>query len=454
MLLELRTSEESTWTTEGRSRGGEGAKPLPQPHGAPLEHGAIDQDKVSWLTGKAKMSHFHEVGSAAVARTEMQIAWPATAGSATSTLPEQSSLLRPGTSKGREGASLSFPEKVAVPHPDRGRRADHGSDIVNKAASELRAQVRSMTWEAEDVLSLVLVDADAQPLPTWEPGAHVDLKLPGGFVRQYSLCGDPKQLGSYRIAVLFERHGRGGSAVVHTQMRPGDWVALEGPRNHFQLFPSSSYLFIAGGIGITPILPMVAAVDREGAAWKLLYGGRSRSSMAFLEELASYGKRVTVVPQDEEGLLPLDAWLNTPRPGTLVYCCGPEPLLSAVEALCDGRWPPGSLQVERFTPRRWETAGNEGTVADAATTFEVECRASGIVVEVKPGCSVLQALRSAGIAIPSSCEEGICGTCETKVLSGLPDHRDSILSHTEQAKSGSMFVCVSRSRSPRLVLDC
>jgi ferredoxin-NADP reductase len=311
-----------------------------------------------------------------------------------------------------------------------------------------------MTWEAEDVLSLVLVDPEARPLPVWEPGAHVDLHLPGGLVRQYSLCGDPRQSSSYRIAVLFERCGRGGSAFVHTQIRPGDTIGMNGPRNHFRLLPSSGYLFIAGGIGITPILPMVVAADWEGADWELLYGGRSRASMAFVDELADHGKRVTILPQDEQGLLPLDTWLSMPRPNTLVYCCGPEPLLTAVESLCSENWPLGSLQTERFAPRSAERSDECDDASDGDVPFEVECRASGTVVKVDAGCSVLQALRTAGITIPSSCEEGICGTCETRVLDGIPDHRDSILSPTERDSAQSMFVCVSRSHSRRLVLDC
>lgn len=309
-------------------------------------------------------------------------------------------------------------------------------------------RIRSMAWEAEGVLSLVLVDPDARSLPAWEPGAHVDLELPGNLVRQYSLCGDPRRLDHYRIAVLRESDGRGGSAAVHTRTRPGDITVLRGPRNHFALLPSPRYLFIAGGIGITPILPMLAAADRAGAQWELLYGGRSRSSMAFLHELTRYRDRVTVAPQDEQGLLPLRSWLDAPRPDTRVYCCGPEPLLAAVEGLCGDRWPPGSLQVERFAPRRDDIQS-----AGDGMSFEVECRASGTVVEVKPDCSILEALRQAGIDVPSSCEEGICGTCETEVLAGTPDHRDSILSDAERAENRSMFICVSRSLSPRIVIN-
>lgn len=309
-------------------------------------------------------------------------------------------------------------------------------------------RIRTMTWEAEGVLSLILVDAQSRPLPPWEPGAHVDLELPGNMVRQYSLCGDPRRLDRYRIAVLREVAGRGGSAAVHSRMRPGDLAILRGPRNHFALLPSERYLFIAGGIGITPILPMLGAAEQAGSDWQLLYGGRSRSSMAFAEELVGYGDRVTVVPQDEQGLLPLEAWLGRPRSGTLVYCCGPEPLLAAVENLCRERWPPGVLQVERFAPK----PGDEVPIG-SQSAFEVECRASGRVVEVKPDCSILEALRQAGIDVPSSCEEGICGTCETEVLAGVPDHRDSILSDTERTENRSMFICVSRSLSPRIVLN-
>lgn len=312
---------------------------------------------------------------------------------------------------------------------------------------ELRLRVRQMRWEAEGVLSVHLQRLDGGELPGWRPGAHLDLCLPGVITRQYSLCGSPSDAGTWRIAVLREANGRGGSAAVHERLRPGDVVGVVGPRNNFPLVDSPEYLFIAGGIGITPLLPMIEAVAVAGARWRLVYGGRSRASMAFLEDLATRGDAVTVWPQDERGLLELDALLGTPRSDTGVYCCGPEALLAAVEARCAG-WPKASLHVERFAAKpHLDVEGESGR------PFQVVLARSQQTVHVTGGMTVLQALEAAGIKPANSCREGICGTCETKVLDGVPDHRDSLLSDDERAANTSMMICVGRARSDQLVLD-
>ena len=298
---------------------------------------------------------------------------------------------------------------------------------------------------ADGVAGLTLRQPDGGPLPAWEPGAHLDLLLESGLERQYSLCGDPADRHAWRVAVLLEPGGRGGSAQVH-DLRPGARLTARGPRNHFPLVPAARYLFIAGGIGITPIVPMVAAARAAGAEWHLLYGGRRRRSMAFLGELAALGDRVAIRPQDETGLLDLAGPLAEPRDGTAVYCCGPEPLLAAVEERCAG-WPRGALHLERFAPKPLE-AGRE-----AGLDFEVELARSGLTVTVSPGTSVLQAVEEAGVAVLSSCREGTCGTCETTVLEGVPDHRDSVLTDEERGTHEFMMICVSRARGSRLVLD-
>jgi ferredoxin-NADP reductase len=307
--------------------------------------------------------------------------------------------------------------------------------------------VKQLTWEADGVVSVVLVDPAGNPLPDWLPGAHVDLCLANGIVRQYSLCGDPQDPSYYRVAVLAEPASRGGSDFVHRKLRPGETVTVRGPRNNFEFLQADRYLFIAGGIGITPLLPMLRAAQRSGADWRLLYGGRRRASMAFLDELAECGGNVVVSPQDETGLLDLDQWLNEAQPAMKVYCCGPEPLLATVQNLCR-EWPEGSLQIERFAPR----AGND-YAPESEREFDVVCQQSGARVKVTSGCSIIQALREAGIGVPSSCEEGICGTCETRVLQGSVDHRDSILSDAERAANETALICVSRSQSDVLVLD-
>ncbi|GHB15410.1 ferredoxin [Streptomyces viridiviolaceus] len=295
---------------------------------------------------------------------------------------------------------------------------------------------------ADGVLVLTLRHPLGEPLPGWEPGAHVDVVLGPDLERQYSLCGDPADRSVWRIAVLREPEGRGGSARLHDRVGVGDKVRVRGPRNHFRLEPAARYRFVAGGIGITPILPMLAAAEESGAEWTLLYGGRSRRSMAFAGELERYGDRVTIAPEDESGLLDLGPVLDDVSDGTLVYCCGPGPLLDAVEERC----PPGVLRVERFRPKE-----REGS--DADTEFEVELARSGRTVTVAPDVSVLDAVRAAGVEVLYSCTEGTCGTCETDVVEGTPDHRDSVLTDEERAAGETMLICVSRCRGKRLVLD-
>ncbi|MGW3939176.1 PDR/VanB family oxidoreductase [Streptomyces phaeochromogenes] len=297
---------------------------------------------------------------------------------------------------------------------------------------------------AEGVLALTLRHPLGEELPAWEPGAHIDVLLGPDLERQYSLCGDPADRHSWRVAVLREPDGRGGSAHVHGQLEAGDKVRVRGPRNHFALQPSPRYRFVAGGIGITPILPMLAEAEAAGAEWTLLYGGRTRNSMAFAEELSLYGDKVRVAPQDESGLLDLAAELGTPQSDTLVYCCGPGPLLDAVEERCEA-WPKGSLHIERFQPKVQETG--------ADTEFEVVLERSGHTLTVPADVSVLDTVRSAGVEVLFSCTEGTCGTCETDVLEGTPDHRDSVLTDEEREAGETMLICVSRCRGKRLVLD-
>ncbi|MGW0585734.1 PDR/VanB family oxidoreductase [Streptomyces sp. NPDC002920] len=309
--------------------------------------------------------------------------------------------------------------------------------------------VATRTLAADGVVSLTLRRPDGGMLPAWTPGAHIDVLLGGeeggDLIRQYSLCGHPAERGAWQIAVLREPGGRGGSAYVHDHLREGATVRVRGPRNNFPLRPAARHLFIAGGVGITPVLPMVEAAEAAGADWRLLYGGRTRTSMAFLDRLAPHGDRVLVRPQDEYGLLDLAAHLGVPEEGTLVHACGPEPLLRAVQEQCAG-WPPGTLGVERFAP-----VGTAGT--GPAEAFELELARSGLTLTVPPGRSVLETVEAAGVAVDFSCREGTCGTCETDVLDGTPDHRDSLLTEDERAAGDTMLVCVSRSRGPRLVLD-
>jgi ferredoxin-NADP reductase len=305
--------------------------------------------------------------------------------------------------------------------------------------------VRQLRWEAKGVISIELRTADGRPLTPWNPGAHIDLILPTGITRQYSLCGSPADRHTYRIGVLREAAGRGGSEYVHMYLRPGQVLRVRGPRDNFGFHRADSYLFIAGGIGITPILPMVHQAAAWGRPWKLLYGGRRAASMAFRDELRQYREHVRFYPEDEVGRIPLSEWLDQARGTTDIYACGPDPLLAAVES-GSAHWRRDALHIERFKPR-----ARPASVRN--TEVEVVCARSDRTVTVPPERSVLAALEEAGVPVIASCREGVCGTCETKVLEGEPDHRDEILSEADRAAGDRMFICVSRARSSRLVLD-
>jgi ferredoxin-NADP reductase len=310
---------------------------------------------------------------------------------------------------------------------------------------EAAVRVEAKDTVAEGVVTLTLREVDGGRLPPWEAGAHVDLILDAAATRQYSLCGDPGTPDVWRLGILRDAAGSGGSLYVHDQLKAGDVVHVRGPRNNFPLVESPRYLFIAGGIGITPMLPMIRSAGAAGAEWQLVYGGRQRTSMAFLDELAAHGDRVVVRPQEEYGLLDLDSLLGQPQPGTKVYCCGPEPLLAAVEQRC-AAWPKRSLHVERFVPKPL----TEPVLHEA---FEIYLAQSGVSLTVPPERSILGVVEDAGVPVLSSCAEGTCGTCETTVLEGVPDHRDSVLDSDEREAGDCMMICVSRACTPRLVLD-
>jgi ferredoxin-NADP reductase len=319
---------------------------------------------------------------------------------------------------------------------------------LQEAVMELR--VRHVKWEADGVHSLTFVDPQGADLPEWTPGAHLEIELPSGAVRQYSLCGDPYDRCRYKVAVLRDPNGRGGSAEIHDTVLTGRLLKVRGPRNRFELGYAGKYVLIAGGIGITPILSMARELgDRK--PWHLYYGGRSLDSMAFRDELAVLGpEHTTLVPQDTAGILDLDAIFATVDDDTAIYCCGPEGLLGAVLAKAEaaGRGP--QVHFERFGAAPKDPAAEQPAATEG---FEVELQRTGKTIQVGPEQSVLEAIREVVADMPSSCEEGFCGTCETRVVCGQIDHRDQILSESEREANESMFVCVSRAKSPRIVLD-
>ncbi|WP_169801739.1 PDR/VanB family oxidoreductase [Mycolicibacterium vaccae] len=309
-----------------------------------------------------------------------------------------------------------------------------------------RLRVSAIQQEADGVVSLELCAEDGAPLPGWTPGAHIEIELADKIVRHYSLCGNPADAQRWRIAVLRDDNSRGGSALIHDGFRPGRLVSASWPRNNFALVDTDRYLFIAGGIGITPMLPMIHEVAGRGKAWTLVYGGRTRGSMAFVDELSTVSDgELYVLPHDEHGLLDLDRFLGSPAPHTAVYCCGPGPLIDAVELRC-ASWPAGALHLERFTPRERPPLSADGQ-------FDVQLARTGTTLSVPADRTLLDVLEDAGIEIDNSCRAGICGTCELRVLGGIPEHHDDVLSDSERDSHEMILPCVSRSRSAVLVVD-
>jgi ferredoxin-NADP reductase len=308
---------------------------------------------------------------------------------------------------------------------------------------EFDTVVSACSLIAEDALRIDLVRSDGQQLPSWSPGSHVDVLLPTGVERQYSLCGQPGAR-SWTIVVLREDAGRGGSVWLHASVRVGMGLRVRGPSNHFEIEPAPRYRFIAAGIGITAILPMVRAVAGTAAQWRLDYAVSSARRMAFRSEVESLGAdRVTQYVSDHGSRLSVDSL--RPEAGELIYACGPARLLDALAARSRA-WSTDALRLERFEPVE---AGDPVRSA----SFTVDLTLSGGTYEVASGQSILDVVEQAGVFVLSSCREGTCGTCETVVLDGTVDHRDSILTESERRANDRMMICVSRASSPSLTLE-
>lgn len=318
------------------------------------------------------------------------------------------------------------------------------------STATLELRVVATRWEAHSVASFEFADPNGAVLPPWEPGAHIDVHLPSGTVRQYSLCGDPARRDRYRIAVLELPDGRGGSVEAHRELRAGAMVRIGPPRTNFALVEADRYVFVAGGIGITPILPMIREVNARGLKWQLVYGAKSGSHFAFLDELRELGEdTLALVPQDTDGLIDL-ARVVTESADAAVYCCGPAPLMDALVERMAASGRAADLHLERFGAAPVVPAGD----GFGDGSFEVELARSAMLVSVRADQSILEAVRAAGVDHPSSCEMGICGTCEAQVLSGEVDHRDDLFTEEERSGCASMLICVSRSKGcGRLVLD-
>jgi ferredoxin-NADP reductase len=321
---------------------------------------------------------------------------------------------------------------------------------------DLHLVVDEVRLEAEDARSFLLVAAEGAELPCWQPGSHLEVFLPSGRRRHYSLCGDPADRRSYRIAVRRLDGGGGGSRELHDSIRAGSAVTVRGPRNAFPFAPAArstaaarssaqpaatGYLFLAGGIGITPILPMVKQAAADGAPWQLVYTGRSRASMPFLDELSALDPdRIWVRPYDQHGF-PAGAELLERAPtGATVYCCGPNPMIVSVRRDFPASAAAG-LHFERFSAP---------PVLDGVP-FEVTLRRSNRVLMVPANASALDIIRKTVPDVAYSCQQGFCGSCRTRVISGEIEHRDRVL--TDHERSDTMTICVSRSRGGRIDLD-
>ncbi len=316
---------------------------------------------------------------------------------------------------------------------------------------ELR--VTQMTWEADGVVSLRLARIDSDdPLPGWEPGAHIDVYVPDGTTRQYSLCGDPRDRSSWQIAVLREPASRGGSTYVHDELRVGDRLLVTRPKNHFLLEDAPAHALVAGGIGITPIMVMAEQLAREGRPFSLTYGGRTASSMAFRRRLAALGERCTFLTEDVEGRPDLDAVVRSLPPGGLVYVCGPVGLLKAVQAAAEAVHGPEQdvVRFELFSRTGIEMA--EPAPPMDADTYELVLTETGHTLRLAPDTNILEVVLALGVEVENDCRDGICGSCITPVVTGTVDHRDLVLTRKEQAAMDRMLICVSRPTCARLEL--
>jgi tetrachlorobenzoquinone reductase len=323
-----------------------------------------------------------------------------------------------------------------------------GSGATPRAAS-LNARIRTIRHEAERVLSIELVPSNDEAFPLFTPGAHIDLHLPNGITRSYSLLNSPDDSGRYVIGVLNDANSRGGSRYVHEQLRCGSIIGIGQPRNNFALDESAaSTVLIAGGIGITPMLCMYRRLRETGRHVRLVYCTRSRQQASFLDELATLGGDVQLHVDDEHDGRPFDlgAFLAQQSEDVHAYCCGPNAMLNAFETACAAAGI-RHVHIERF-------AANAAAASAAPQTgYTVELARSGKTLAVPAGKALLDVLLEADVDVDYSCREGLCGACETKVLGGCPEHRDSVLTQSERNAGNVMMICVSGAKSPTLVLD-
>ena len=313
--------------------------------------------------------------------------------------------------------------------------------------------VSQITHEAQDVLGLELKAPSGQALPPFVAGAHIDVHLPNGLCRQYSIANAPSERHRYVLGVGLRPASRGGSAFIHRQLQVGQRLKVGPPRSLFGLSEGADqHLFVAGGIGITPILSMVAACQARAQPWRLLYCVRSRAKAAYAWPLAQIGSKHIVLHVDEEtgGQPPdLSEFLGAPAPGVHVYCCGPSGLMNAVE----NRARQAGYGQEQIHFERFSADGAQPGSTQSQQAFTAVLHRSGLRVPVAHDMSLLDALEQHGVSIPYACREGLCRSCEVGIVSGQADHRDHVLSEHERVTQRCVLPCVSRSLGPELVLD-
>lgn len=315
----------------------------------------------------------------------------------------------------------------------------------------LTVRVARKQREALDIDSFELVAPDGAALPAFAAGSHIDVHLPGGLVRQYSLCNHPGETHRYQIAVLRDANSRGGSVAMHDSVQQGSTLQISAPKNHFALARGAQrHLLLAGGIGVTPLLCMAEALLSDAANFELHYATRSPERTAFAERIRASGLAAHTQLHYDDGApaqkLDLAAVLSQPQAGVHVYVCGPKGFMDAALSTARGLgWPEAHLHSEYFS-------ADVALTADAES-FEVQVASTGRVIVVPKDQTIVQALAACGIEMQTSCEQGVCGTCLTPVLSGIPDHKDLYLTPEEHARNDQMLPCCSRAKSARLVLD-
>lgn len=349
--------------------------------------------------------------------------------------------------------ALSDIREEAARPPGSERDSQPAKSAASNSPAQLELRVNSITYQGESINAYELMDKAGGLLPAFSAGSHIDVILRDGRIRQYSLCGDPDDRSRYVFAVQREENGRGGSRAIFEQVRVGDILRISAPRNNFPLHEeAASHLLLAGGIGITPMMAMIRRLQRVGGNFKLYYCTRTMERTAFRRELAQIEAGKVVIHHDNgdpsQGL-DLQAVLRSQPAGTHVYCCGPGGFIKAVQAGAE-HWPRETVHYERFTTNGVAPSAVKGDVAGDGS-FQVELKKSNRTFDIPADKSIVEVLRENGIDVPTSCEAGLCGTCRTSYVGGIPDHRDFILS--EEERRSVVLVCCSRAQTDKLVLD-